>query len=187
MELPPVQKEKAPVCRSVSFESQDQEMSDQQPACAKAPCETCAKNFKLEFEGGCDLNDSDFAFLMCDETLGEPFVVVKTEPLTQPEPITQPEPVASKSSAKSASRLIDSAKKFANEDKTPLKGSNLFNTAELVRSASHCLADILNTPPTTKRAHVDKKTPSSSKGRCSMSQADVFGEDTSSDSDKEDK
>lgn len=190
MELPPVQKEKAPVCRSVSFESQDQEMPDQQPACAKAPCETCAKNVKLEFEGGCDLNDSDFAFLMCDETLGEPFVVVKPEPSPSPsrspEPLTQPEPVV-KSSAKSAPRLIDSAKKFANEDKTPLKGSNLFNTAELVRSASHCLADILNTPPTTKRAHVDKKTPSSSKGRCSMSQADVFGEDTSSDSDKEDK
>ena len=44
--------------------------------------------------------------------------------------------------------------------------------------ASHSLADKFATPPTTnKRPPLDMRTPS----KCSMSQPDVFGEDSSSD------
>ena len=200
LQLPPtLQSEKRKVCRAVSFESKDQEMPDKEPESGKAPCDPDDQNAKLEFEEDCAINDEEFAFLHCDETQGEPLTqpepVVNTEPVKTnggglyclAEIMDNPEPVVKTEGG--CSRLIDSAKKFANEEKTPLKSSNLFNTSALLRSASQSLAGILSTPPTTNKAPVDKKTPSSKgKGMCyRMSQADVFGEDSSSDSDDEDK
>jgi hypothetical protein len=178
---PPLESDKAKVYRSVSFEPKDQEMPDQEPQSDKAPCECNGKDAKLEFDDDGQIQDAEFAFLHCDETVGESQTEPEAEPLTQPEPVVKTEG--------GCSRLIDSAKKFVNEEKTPLKSSNLFNTSALLRSASQSLAGMLATPPTTNKPPVDKKTPSSKgKGMCHrMSQADVFGEDSSSDSDDEDK
>lgn len=187
IELPPLKKEKAQACRAVSFESKDQEMPDKELESGKAPLEPNDKHVKLEFEDGYDIQDTDFAFLHCDEKVSEP--VVTTYNVLDPRFYADLVERDAKGE-KSGSRLIDSAKKFANDEKTPLKGSSLFNsgTTGLLRSASRSLADILNTPDTTKRPPVDKRTPSS-KGRCSMSQVDsqvdVFGEDTSSDDEDE--
>ena len=206
IELPPLKKEKAQACRAVSFESKDQEMPDKELESGKAPLEPKDqempdkelesgkaplepndKHVKLEFEDGYDIQDTDFAFLHCDEKVSEP--VVTTYNVLDPRFYADLVERDAKGE-KSGSRLIDSAKKFANDEKTPLKGSSLFNsgTTGLRRSASRSLADILNTPDTTKRPPVDKRTPSS-KGRCSMSQVDsqvdVFGEDTSSDDEDE--
>ena len=172
---PPLESYKAKVCRAVSFESKDQEMPDKEPESGKDPCESNGKYATLEFEDDGAIQDAEFAFLHCDENLAEH--------LTQPEPVVKTEG--------GCSRLIDSAKKFANDEKTPLKSSSSFNsgTTALLRSASQSLAGMLATPPTTNKDPVDKKTPSSKgKGMCyRMSQADVFGEDSSSDSDDENK
>ena len=187
IELPPLKKEKAQACRAVSFESKDQEMPDKELESGKAPLEPNDKHVKLEFEDGYDIQDTDFAFLHCDEKVSEP--VVTTYNVLDPRFYADLVERDAKGE-KSGSRLIDSAKKFANDEKTPLKGSSLFNsgTTGLRRSASRSLADILNTPDTTKRPPVDKRTPPP-KGRCSMSQVDsqvdVFGEDTSSDDEDE--
>lgn len=167
------QQPKSKVVRTVNFESHDERMPDQ-----KSPCASDDKQPKLEFDADCAIQDSEFAFLMCDETLGEPSykteVTVKTEPGL--------EPTDSVKKDVGCSRLFDSAKKFAKDEKTPLRGSSLFNTTELVRSASQTLASQFTSPPTTKRTQAGKKTPSSS---CRMSQSDVFGQDTSSESDSD--
>jgi hypothetical protein len=195
LQLPPtLQSEKSKVYRAVSFESKDQEMPDKEPDSGKAPCDPDDQKAKLEFEDDGQIQDAEFAFLYCDETVGEsqtqPEPVVKTEGgglFCLAEIMNKTEPVVKTEGG--CSRLIDSAKKFVNEEKTPLKSSNLFNTSALLRSASQSLAGMLATPPTTNKPPVDKKTPSSKgKGMCHrMSQADVFGEDSSSDSDDEDK
>lgn len=160
LELPATQQTKVPACRAVSF-GKDQEMPDKELESEKDPCERDGKKAKFEHDES-ELQDADFACLYCNEA--EP--VVKTE-------------------AGGSTRLIDSAKKFANEEKaekTPLKSSASFNTAALLRSASHSLADKFGTPVTiNKRPPLDKKTPS----KCSMSQPDVFGDSSSSDSDDE--
>lgn len=189
--LPQTQKHNSHAYREVTFddqkapqlESQEDPMSEKDPMCEpddkkakpeseKDPMsEPNDKKARLDFDGDSVIQDADFALLYCDENAeicGEP--EVKTEA--------------------GDSRLFDSAKKFANEDKTPLKSSNSFNVATLIRSASHSLAGILNTPATSKRAPGGKKRASSPKGMCSrmsQSQDNVFGEDSSSDSDEEDK
>jgi hypothetical protein len=167
LELPATQQTKVPACRAVSFDK-DQEMPDKElePEKDSMHIESLCNGKKAKFEHDeSELQDADFAASWyCDEA--EP--VVKTE-------------------AGGSHRLIDSAKKFANEEKaekTPLKSSSSFNTAALLRSASHSLADKFATPPTTnKRPPLDMRTPS----KCSMSQPDVFGEDSSSDSEEDDK
>ena len=183
------QQPKSKVVRTVNFESHDERMPDQ-----KSPCASDDKQPKLEFDADCAIQDSEFAFLMCDETLGEPSykteVTVKTEPGFEPSYKTEVtvktepglEPTDSVKKDVGCSRLFDSAKKFAKDEKTPLRGSSLFNTTELVRSASQTLASQFTSPPTTKRTQAGKKTPSSS---CRMSQSDVFGQDTSSESDSD--
>ena len=168
---------KSKAVRTVSFGSKDHDMPDQQDLCASD-----SKRPKLEFDDDCIIKDSDFAFLMCDETLGEP--AVKTEVTVKTEPGLEPEPGLDASvnvkTEVGGSRLFDSAKKFVNEEKTPLRGSSFFNTAALIRNASHVLADHFSTPPTAKRALPDKNTPSASKAPCCLSQPEFV--DTSSDS-----
>jgi len=164
MELSPPKQTKVPDSRAVSF-GKDQEMPD------KDPCEHADKKAKFEHEEG-ELQDADFDCLYCNEA----------------EPVVETEAGSDFATVKFGShRLLDSAKKFSNPEKaekTPLRSSTGFNTAALLRSASHSLADKFTTPPTTnKRPPLDMRTPS----KCSMSQPDVFGEDSSSDSEEDDK
>lgn len=78
----------------------------------------------------------------------------------------------------------------SSNDKPPLDPRNcpLLLTSRKKNKSPNSLADILNTPPTTKSAPGDKKTPSSSRGKCSrisQSHDNVFLD--SSDSDEEHK
>ena len=82
-------------------------------------------------------------------------------------------------------RLIGSARKFLHEETMPLQGSSLFNTpsSSLSRAKSFSISGILSpvepapTPETAKK-NASKKTPV----KCSMSQADVFGDSSDEDS-----
>ena len=82
-------------------------------------------------------------------------------------------------------RLIGSARKFLHEETMPLQGSSLFNTpsSSLSRAKSFAISGILSpvepapTPETAKK-NASKKTPV----KCSMSQADVFGDSSDEDS-----
>ena len=181
--LTQAQQPKSKAVRAVNFESKDERMPDQKS------CAPSGKKPKLEFDDGdCIIQDSDFAFLMCDETMGEPCVktevTVKTEPSLETEPYPDTNVNVNVKKEVGGSRLFDSARKFANEEKTPLKSSTSFNASALLRSASQCLATQFATPPTTKRDKPGKKTPSSSKAPCCLSQPDVFGE-TSSESESD--
>jgi hypothetical protein len=161
--------------KKAKLESQEDPMSEKDPM-----SEPNDKKAKLDFDGDCVIEDADFALFYCDENreiFGEPVTMKKDGGLIcLTDILDTPTEVVDENSEKRSSLLIDCAKKFTNEDKTPLKSSTVFNAATLICSVSHCLAGILNTPPTTKRAPGG-----------SQSQDKVFGEDTSSDSDDEDK
>jgi len=169
IELPAPKKPKVSVYRAVSFQSADHDMSDKKLEADKDPK---GKEPAFDHNGERDLVDSDLTFLLCEEAQEAVH-----------EPVVETEAGSDFATVKFGShRLIDSAKKFSNPEKaekTPLKSSTTFNTAALLRSASTALSDMFQTPPTNKRPPIDMRTPS--KCSCSMSQPDVFSEDSSSD------